>query len=189
MRPYFSVLALLLCGLSAAQPFQAQEIGNPPALALDGSTALQLVAQARRGHLLGTVDFYTIGIYADGPTPDRVGLSSPKASKAIRIQVTYEQDVRRRLTLDWRRELVPPLDPAAAALLRGTFAALERGDVVRIEYVPAKGTAVRVNRLLAVSEGHHELMLAFLDHWIGQRPVSEEIKRTLLAPPGAGDSN
>jgi hypothetical protein len=25
------------------------------------------------------------------------------------------------------------------------------------------------------------LMLAFLDHWLGDRPLSEEIKRTLLA--------
>jgi hypothetical protein len=24
-------------------------------------------------------------------------------------------------------------------------------------------------------------MLAFLDHWLGDRPVSEELKRTLLA--------
>jgi hypothetical protein len=24
-------------------------------------------------------------------------------------------------------------------------------------------------------------MLAFLDHWLGQLPVSEEVKRTLLA--------
>ena len=29
---------------------------------------------------------------------------------------------------------------------------------------------------------HHDLMLAFLDHWLGQRPVSEDLKRTLLAP-------
>jgi hypothetical protein len=32
-----------------------------------------------------------------------------------------------------------------------------------------------------VSGAHHDLMLAFLDHWLGDRPVSEELKRTLLA--------
>jgi len=25
-------------------------------------------------------------------------------------------------------------------------------------------------------------MLAFLDHWIGQRPLSEEVKHALLSP-------
>jgi hypothetical protein len=33
---------------------------------------------------------------------------------------------------------------------------------------------------VAVSDANHDLMLAFLDHWLGQRPVSDEIKRTLL---------
>jgi hypothetical protein len=59
---------------------------------------------------------------------------------------------------------------------------------VQIEFAPEKGTTVRVNKAVAVSGGHHDLMLAFLDHWLGQRPVSEEIKRTLLTwTPGAGD--
>jgi hypothetical protein len=35
---------------------------------------------------------------------------------------------------------------------------------------------------VAVSGAHHDLMLAFLDHWLGQQPVSEEIKRMLLTP-------
>jgi hypothetical protein len=26
---------------------------------------------------------------------------------------------------------------------------------------------------------NHDLMLAFLDHWLGQRPVSEELRRAL----------
>jgi hypothetical protein len=38
---------------------------------------------------------------------------------------------------------------------------------------------VRVNDPTAVSTGHHDLMLAFLDRWIGQ-PVSEEMEAALL---------
>jgi hypothetical protein len=34
---------------------------------------------------------------------------------------------------------------------------------------------------LSVSGANHDLLLAFLDHWIGQRPLSEEIKQSLLA--------
>jgi hypothetical protein len=32
---------------------------------------------------------------------------------------------------------------------------------------------------VAAAKAHHDFMLAFLDHWLGQHPVSEEIKRTL----------
>mgnify|MGYP003578591986 CR=1 FL=1 len=77
-------------------------------------------------------------------------------------------------------ELIPPLDGRAIVQLRGTFAALQRGDIVVIEYTPSRGTSIRVNKGVAVSGIDHDLMLAFLDHWLGQRPVSEEIKRALL---------
>ena len=84
------------------------------------------------------------------------------------------------MSFDWRRELIPTVEPAAAVHLKGTFAPLQYGDVVLIEYLPQKGTTVRVNRAVAVENADHDLMLAFLDHWLGQRPVSEELKRALL---------
>jgi hypothetical protein len=49
-----------------------------------------------------------------------------------------------------------------------------------IEYAPGRGTTVRINRTIAVLRARHELMLAFLDHWLGQRPVSDEVKGALL---------
>jgi hypothetical protein len=158
-----------------AQPGQ-----NPPAMHLDGGATLPLAAHARRVHLLGAVELYAVALYADKPMFNRDGLVSADTPKALRIQVTYEEDPRRGVAIDWRRELIPRLDPAPTAHLRGTFMALRHGDVVIIEYAPAKGTVVRVNRVVAVSGAHHELMLAFLDHWLGQRPVSEDMKRALL---------
>jgi hypothetical protein len=129
--------------------------------------------------LLGAVDLYTIALYASPPF-GRAEMLSPDVAKALRIQITYEPDLRRPALVDWQRELVPRLQsPAAVAQLRGMFAGLRRDDVVLIEYVPGKGTALRVNKLVAVSNAHHDLMLAFLDHWLGERPVSEEMKRQL----------
>jgi hypothetical protein len=54
--------------------------------------------------------------------------------------------------------------------------------VVLIEYVPGKGTAVRVDKTVAATGAHHDLMLAFLDPWLGQRPVSGDMKRALIGP-------
>jgi len=40
---------------------------------------------------------------------------------------------------------------------------------------------------MAVSRSPHSLMVAFLDQWLGQRPPSEDLKRTLLewSPPAS----
>jgi hypothetical protein len=96
--------------------------------------------------------------------------------------VTYVEDLRRSMPLDWRRELEPLFEPAGTAHLRGTFAPLQHGDVIQIDYVPRRGTSIRVNARVAADHASHDAMLAFLDHWLGQRPVSEELKRALLGP-------
>ena len=170
-------LALIV---SATVSLRARQVRPPEQITVGSSEPLRLWAHARRTHLLGTVDVYTVALYGGGAV-DYQRLASIDVAKALRIEVTYEDDLRRHLSIDWRRELVPPLEPQAVAHLRGSFAPLRQGDVLQIEYVPGKGTTVRVSRAVGVSGAHHDLMLAFLDQWLGQRPVSEEIKRTLLA--------
>ncbi|HET7220111.1 MAG TPA: chalcone isomerase family protein [Vicinamibacterales bacterium] len=171
---------VLLVASCTAMSANARQLHPPEQIVVEPTGRLQLAAQARRSHLLGAVDLYTVAIYGAGAI-DRARLASVDVAKALRIDVTYIEDIRRRVALDWRGELVPRLEPAAVAHLRGVFAPLQHGDAVQVEYVPAKGTIVRVNKAVAVSGAHHDLMLAFLDHWLGERPLSEEIKRMLLA--------
>ena len=176
-----AVCVVLIAVASFQSPATAQNGVPPPAL--DGPGSLPLLAQATRAHLLGLVDLYTIALYAKPPF-DRAEMLSADRAKALRIEVTYEPDWHRPALVDWQRELVPRFEPpAVVAHLRGTFAGLRRGDIVLIDYAPGRGTSVRVNSSIAVPSAHHELMLAFLDHWLGQRPVSEEIKQRLLASP------
>ena len=139
-----------------------------------------MAAQAVRRALLGAVELYTVAIYTDGAPVSRELLVSPDTPKALRIQVSYADDIRRRIAIDWRRELVPRLEAGASVHIQGSLAPIQQGDVVIVEYVPGKGTTVRVNKGIAASGANHDLMLAFLDHWIGQRPLSEEIKQALL---------
>lgn len=159
--------------------------GQAPAgepIATDGAERLRLAGQAQRRHLLGTVDLYEVAIYGDAGTAPQA-LSSAEAAKTLRITVTCDEDPRRRrVPIDWRGELVPRLEPAAAAHLRASFAPVRDGDVIAVEYTPGRGTTIRINKAVVVTGAEHDLMLAFLDHWLGDRPVSEAMKRTLLGP-------
>ena len=153
---------------------------HPATLELDGGVTVPLAAQAKRADLAGSIEFYDVALYADVPLADRARLTSPETPKAVRIVITYAPDLRRPITLEWQRELVPALEAPAIAELRRIFAPLRRGDVVQIDYGRSRGTTLRIDRDTAVTRGSHDLVLAFFDHWIGQRPVSEEIKRALL---------
>jgi hypothetical protein len=132
-----------------------------------------------RAHLSGIEDLYSVALYASAPF-DQEDMVSEGAAKALRLEITYERDWRRPPTVDWQRELVPRVEPATVGHLLRMFAPLRRGDIVLIEYAPREGTTVHVNRSIAVQGARHDLMLAFLDHWLGQQPVSAEIKRALL---------
>lgn len=175
LRTLWAVVIAAFVPLAA----HAQPNEHPSSLAAEGST-LSRVGQATRVHLLGAVELYSLALYVEGSTLDRARLVSPEVAKALRIEVRYEEDLRRRLAVDWRRELIPRLEADATEHLGGTFASLREGHFVLIEYVPGKGTTIRVNKSFVVSGANHDLMLEFLDHWLGQRPVSEEIKRALL---------
>lgn len=180
MLPLSRAKAWVIVVLLSVCPAFAQPADTPRTLTPEGGTALSLAGHAARLYLLGQVEIYDMALYVESAPADLAHLRSDATSKAVRVEVRYEDDLRRPLPIDWRRELVPQLEAAGAAHLRATAGTLRHGDVMLIEYVPGKGTTVRVNRTVAVAGVSHDLMLTFLDHWLGQRPVSEDIKRALL---------
>jgi Chalcone isomerase-like len=177
MSRYLASLAFLLCLI----PSVDAQAGPPPAtLSVEGRAPLTLASQAARRDMLGTVELYTIAVYTNDGTISRELLASSEAPKALRVQVSYDEDPRTKMVIDWRRELLPRLDAGETAHFQGAFAPIQHGDTIIVEYVPGRGTTVRVNKGVAVTGVHHDLMLSFLDHWMGQRPLSEEIKHSLL---------
>lgn len=175
-----STVSALVVAATFALSAGAQPSGHPATITLDADAHLPRTAQAARIHLLGLVELYSVALYSAAPTVDRASLVSPDAPKALRIEIAFKDDLRRQVAVDWRTELIPRLIPAATEHLGQTFAPLTRGDVVLVEYLPGRGTTLRVNKTVVVTGASHDVMVAFLDHWIGQRPVSEEIKQTLL---------
>jgi hypothetical protein len=169
-----------LAVLTLALPARGQSAQHPASINPEPGVTLPKAGEADRLHLLGLLEIYSVALYSKIPARDVERLASPDVAKALRIEIEYEEDFRRQLTIDWQRELIPPLNHAAIEHLRQTFAPLKRGAVVLIEYTPSKGTTVRVNSATVTSGVTHDLMLAFLDHWLGQRPVSEELKRALM---------
>lgn len=154
--------------------------GQSPAELRAGYTPLTLVAEGSRTDQLGGEVLYNVAVYAQQQPLDLAGLASADVAKALRIEIDLDDDPFNPLTRRWRRELVPRLDAPAAAQLLAITAAARKGDVLVVEYEPGKGTTIRGNNATAVSRAPHGLMVAFLDNWLGQRPVSEELKRILL---------
>lgn len=153
---------------------------SPATLSPEDGDPLPLMAEARRAELLGSREVYRLAIYGRMSIRDKADLASPETAKLVRVVVTYDDDLYRRVLVDWSRELTPRIELPAAEVLRARFLSLRKGSVVQIEYVPSKGTTIRIDRAVVTTGAHHDLMLAFLDLWLGQRPLSEDLKRALI---------
>ena len=175
-RPYVPFIAAIVSWAGAT----AAAHGQRPAEIRIGFTPLPVVAEGSRTDQLGGEALYTIAIYADTRPLELTELAKADAPTALRIEVASDDDPASPLTRPWRRELVPRLAPAATTQLFAILRTVRKGDVLQVEYEPGSGTTIRVNALTVASRAPHDLMVAFLDQWLGQRPVSEELKRTLL---------
>jgi hypothetical protein len=181
VKSFLVVLTAAILPIGWATPASRQAPEPPGTLQLEGGETVTRLGYATRAELFGAVETYTIALYLAGGGSTAAQIISPESSKALRFEMLYSPDIRPRIVNDWTRELVPSLEAQATAHLRGSFAPLRAGDLLLITYSPGKGTTVRVNKGAAVAGANHDLMLAFLDHWLGQRPLSEEIKQRLLA--------
>ena len=170
---------------SYSQPSPADVHGQSPADIHAGYTPLTLVAEGSRTDQLGGEALYIVAVYAKARPIDVAQLARKPTAKALRIEIVSDDDPFSPLTRAWRRELVPSLDRVAADHLLAITASARKGDVLLVEYEPGKGTTIRGNSPTVTSRASHGLMVAFLDQWLGQRPVSEDLKRTLLewSPP------
>jgi Chalcone isomerase-like len=161
--------------------------GQSPAEVHIGYTPLTLVAEGSRTDQLGGEALYTVAVYADVRPLDLARLAKAETAKVLRIAVVSNDDPFSPLARPWRRELVPRLDAPATTQLLAIVGTAKKGDVLLVEYSPARGTTLRANTQTPVTHAPHSLMVAFLDQWLGQRPVSEELKRVLLewSPPAS----
>jgi hypothetical protein len=178
LRPIRTALAFAAAAAFTAVPVVLS--GQSPEDVRAGSTRLSLAGEGVRTDQLGGEALYAVAIYTDAGPLDVARLAQPDVAKALRIEILSDDDPLSPLTRPWRRELVPSLGLADAAYLRAITGPARKGDVLLVEYEPGRGTTIRGNTTTAVSRAPHGLMIAFLDQWIGQRPVSEDLKRTLL---------
>jgi Chalcone isomerase-like len=178
---------VLIAAIVSVAGIPAVVHGQSPADIRVGYTSLTVVAEGSRKDQPGGEALYSVAVYAEARPLDLAQLATAETAKALRIEVVSDDDPFSPLTRPWRRELVPRLDRAAANHLLAIVGPARKGDVLLVEYEPGKGTTIRGNTLTAVSRAPHGLMVAFLDQWLGQRPVSEDLKRTLLewSPPAS----
>jgi hypothetical protein len=127
----------------------------------------------------GPAERYHLGVYlpAHAPLAHVWRLDIPK-SFVLRLGPTgVDWPV---LPGEWMHNLLPPLTPDGWQLLSERVAAMEEGDVMRVDYMPQAGTVVSVEDEAVLSDPGHDVFEGFARTWLGDTPVSDALKQDLI---------
>lgn len=165
-----ALIVLLICPLSASA-------GLPERLELNGAR-LELAGRGTRETML--IDLYSVGWYLPEGKSSSVSPDDSSQAMAFRIIIDYSGDRPEQIPSAWREELLPPLNEAQMVELRRAYAGLRAGDTATVAYAPGSGTTIQVNGQALFTDSGYGLMAAFVDLWLGAKPVSEALKNALL---------
>lgn len=172
------LLAALLLGLGAAAGPTVARAAPPPTLDADGR---QLRLQGSGTRTVWFTDVYSVALYLSQPASRTAQVLAPERAKAFRVEVLYDGTMPDRPPASWRDELLPVLGRDQEEKLRSAYEGLRRGDRIVVRYAPAAGTTVTVAGRRLLFETGHRLMDAFVHLWLGDHPVSDDLRRALLA--------
>ena len=172
-----AIMLILACGAGTAK---AAEAGEQEATITVGGETLALQAKGTRSRLFGSVDVYSVGVYASREVNSVEALRDPQLTRAVRLKILYDGGMPAKIPSEWWQELVPVLDARQQQKLREAFGRMSVGDDVWISYAPSKGTLLRAGGSTVLTDSGDGLMNAVLDLWFGATPVSSDLHEGLV---------
>ncbi len=190
MRPRHA-LTLVWCRWWASVSILAASFAAPPAMAAEiaGITVpeteavqgTQLALRACAVREVFWTNLYVVSLYLpQQPGSGSVRFSDSQRPRLIRVDVTYDGAVPDGLPSSWNDQLQQRVSAEFLQTFRSLYDGLRGGDVVRLAYSPQSGTALSVNGREVVTQPGDTLFNAVAQIWIGQNPVSPNIRRLLL---------
>lgn len=176
----FFVLLSIACGVQAKQ-LAGVDLKQSRVL---GSQTLQLNSAGVRTKFI--FDIYVASLYTSGPVKklSDINLQQPVS---MMMHFVYDEVEKEKLTDAWDEGFEDNLSAVELNKLRTKinkfntmFDTVVKGDVVALDYLPLTGTRVSINNTeKGIVEGE-EFYQSLLLIWLGDEPVTQELKEQLL---------
>ena len=183
------VIVLLVGSLilgSSAQARSFNDLKFPDKLTLGGTeTQLQLNGVGMRTKFV--FDVYICALYTEATAKIRDEVQAQKGPKRILMHFVYDEVETEKLTNGWtegfeENQTDEQFEKLSARLekFNAMFSTVHAGDVIQLDYVPAKGTIVKIRgEQKGIIEGE-DFYSALLDVWLGEEPADDDLKEALL---------
>lgn len=165
-----------VAGVAVPQQVQPQGVGQP--LVLNG-------AGIRYKFFF---KIYVGALYLPQPQHDAARLLADPPANRVVMHFLYDEVSREKLDDAWDEGFDANLDKEARLALdariqqfKGMFRTLREGDEVWLDYVPGTGTRVTINGQQQGAVEGRDFNAALLSVWLGDEPVTQSLKKALLA--------
>jgi hypothetical protein len=181
------LLILLPALLCISLPVDAREIDGThiPDTVTIADSSLQLNGAGIRKKLF--MDIYIGALYLPARTPDSSAILTDTGPASVLMHILYKELSKEKITNAWSEGMRANLTTEEMHSLQTTldafntlFMTVHKGDVIRIDFIPGKGTEVRINNEWRGIVGDNTFFRALLKVWLGPEPVSSSLKDAML---------
>ncbi|MEX2644546.1 MAG: chalcone isomerase family protein [Acetobacterales bacterium] len=172
--------------LLAATPATAAEVAGvrlPPGLEVAERTLDLRGCGVREAYFL---NMYVAGLYLPEPGLSQSEILSRDTTKAVRLNIVYDGALPQDVPDSWRDRLDEMVRRDVQETISDIYKGFESGDEVTVRYAPAAGTTISVNGEQTRQTDDYAVLEGLLRLWIGDRAVSENLRRLLLIGDCAG---
>jgi hypothetical protein len=184
----YCLVACLFCSLSG---------NNVIAATVDGVKIPETIVQADTGRKLllngagirskFIFSIYIGALYLPVKMHDVPAILKADVPNRVLMHCLYHEIEKAKLVDAWNEGFNSNLNQqqrkdlhGSIAQFNGMFPALNRGDVVLLDYIPGKGTRLSFNgRILGTVEGR-DFNKALLSIWLGEHPADTDLKAAML---------
>lgn len=184
MRIFF-LFCLLLIGV----PATAGEIAGvmvQETIKADDGTVLQLNGAGIRTKMF--FDIYIAQLYMEKPSASAAEVVAADGKKRMVMHFLYKEVTKDKLVEAWNDGFTGNTANEELARLQeridrfnALFEDVKKGDVIVLDYDPAAGTTVIIKGQRKGSIPGKDFNDAMLKIWLGEAPVTESLKKELLA--------
>lgn len=177
-RKLFDMLSLVFLFMSQAG--NAAELDGqtiPSEISINNSTFINNGCGTRE---MFWHQLYQVSLYLEEKTSDHTVVLDNDTAKIIRLQVLYEDKLPEEIPGVWQEPLEEEISKEMFGLVQDLYDDIGTGDIVLFIYESGGATTVSLNGDNIISERNSELVNTMLENWLGNDPVSGNLKRLLL---------
>lgn len=130
---------------------------------------------------------YIAGLYLTEKTVNAETILSDTRPNRMVMHFLYDEVGRDKLVDGWNEGFENNLADAELEKLKprieqfnGFFETMKQGEVIHLDYIPGKGTAVTIKGEQKGVIPGHDFNRALLGIWLGDYPVGDDLKQNLL---------